>query len=230
MPQSPLLMSCQDCCFWIYGTLSPSLSFLKLPQKAPSISSSPSRWEPKNYWINKMCCIVTRIAFKKDTNRSLAYDLSSLSFFLYILLTTPSLEHYEQAYMVHTGFAEWKPTSYHVKYWRFFLTCTGGNYSCAGGLQLTSRSEGSLRIMSRSTLYTLVLQNESYCRFFDLHMGDCPCTGGLQLTSHQKNVHLSSVISVNGAKESVFGHQNFFLPAVGIKPMTSSTKGQCASH
>ena len=29
---------------------------------------------------------------------------------------TPSLEDYEKAYIVHTGFARWKPTSNHVNY------------------------------------------------------------------------------------------------------------------
>ena len=37
-------------------------------------------------------------------------------FFLSIYTATPSLEDYEQAYIIHTGFAGWKTTSYHVDY------------------------------------------------------------------------------------------------------------------
>ena len=36
--------------------------------------------------------------------------------FLSIHPATPSLEDYEQAYIVHTGFAGWKPTSNHANY------------------------------------------------------------------------------------------------------------------
>ena len=38
--------------------------------------------------------------------------------FLSIHTATLSLEDYEQAYIVHTGFAGWKPTSNHVNYCR----------------------------------------------------------------------------------------------------------------
>ena len=50
-------------------------------------------------------CIVylTRIALKKASNSSLAYDLSSL---LSIHTAPPSLEDYEQIYIVQTSFAE----------------------------------------------------------------------------------------------------------------------------
>ena len=59
------------------------------------------------HWGN----VRTRIAFKKASNGSLAYNLSSLSFYN---TATPSLEDYEQAYIVQTGFAEWKPKSNRV--------------------------------------------------------------------------------------------------------------------
>ena len=42
----------------------------------------------------------------------------SYNVFLSIHTATPSLEDYEQAYIVHTGFAGWKPTSNHVNYCR----------------------------------------------------------------------------------------------------------------
>ena len=63
--------------------------------------------------------------------------------------------------------------------------------------------------------------------------GDSPCTGGLQLTSlirRTAHLHVISVIPANDTKESMFGHQNFSSPAVGIEPMTSSNKGQCTNH
>ena len=34
---------------------------------------------------------------------------------------------------------------------------------------------------------------------------------------------LSSVIPANDTKESMFGHRNFYFPAAGIEPKTSST-------
>ena len=36
----------------------------------------------------------------------------------YIHPDTSSLEDYEQAYIAHTGFAGWKPTSNHANYYR----------------------------------------------------------------------------------------------------------------
>ena len=41
----------------------------------------------------------------------------------------------------------------------------------------------------------------------------------------RRTAHLSSVIPANDTKESIVGHRNFFSPAAGIEPMTSSTKG-----
>ena len=92
--------------------------------------------------------------------------------------------------------------------------------------------------MSRRTLYTPVLQDESlqvimqttgglfnlHRVLLSLHRGP-PINVPIQWTAH-----LFSVIPTNDTKESTFGHQNFSLPATGIEPMTSSTKGQCAEH
>ena len=67
--------------------------------------------------------------------------------------------------------------------------------------------------------------------------GDSPCTGGLQLTARSEGrcTYLVSslqisVIRANDTNESMFGHRIFFSTAAGIKPMTSSTKGQCTNH
>ena len=69
----------------------------------------------------------------------------------------------------------------------------------------------------------------NYLGFFNMHRGDSPCTGRFQLT-FRRMAHSLSVIPANDIKESMNGYQNFSSPAVGIEPMTSSTKGQCANH
>ena len=56
---------------------------------------------------------MTRIAFKKASNGSFSIWLIE-SFFLSIHTATPFLKDYEQVYIVHAGFARWKPTSNHV--------------------------------------------------------------------------------------------------------------------
>ena len=38
--------------------------------------------------------------------------------FLSVHTATPFLKDYEEAYIEHTGFAEWKPTSNHVNFCR----------------------------------------------------------------------------------------------------------------
>ena len=83
-------------------------------------------------------------------------------------------------------------------------------------------------------LYTPVLQNES-CKttegFLNSTGGDSPCTGPPVNVSIQRTAHLFSVIPANDTKESMFGHQNFSSPAVGIKPYNLAPKASmCANH
>ena len=65
--------------------------------------------------------VLTKIAFQKASNGSISIKtywvfLSFfLSFFLSIHTAKLSLEDFEQAYIVHTGFAGWKPTRLPVK-------------------------------------------------------------------------------------------------------------------
>ena len=58
------------------------------------------------------------LIFLKHNDRFIDILESILFFFLSIHTATPSLEDYEQVYIVHTGFAGWKPTSNHVNYCR----------------------------------------------------------------------------------------------------------------
>ena len=63
-------------------------------------------------------------------------------FFLPIHTATPSIENYEHAYIVHTSFAGWKPTSNHVNYCRGWLSRHRGppvHTYLASSLQMTLR-------------------------------------------------------------------------------------------
>ena len=82
-------------------------------------------------------------------------------------------------------------------------------------------------------MYTV---HTGFCRmkategFFNLDMGDSLHKGPPVNVPIRRTAHLSSAIPANDTKESMFGHQNFFLPAAEIEYMISSTKCQCANH
>ena len=61
--------------------------------------------------------------------------------------------------------------------------------------------------------------------------GDSPCTGPPVNVHISRTAHLFSVIPASDTKESMFGHQNVSLPAVGIKPDNLAPEASmCANH
>ena len=88
------------------------------------------------------------------------------------------------------------------------------------------------RIMSRRTLYTPVLQDESLqvTMFFSTWGWLSRHRGPPANVPIRRTAHLFSVILANDTKESMFGHRNFSSPAAGMEPMTSSTEDQCFNH